>query len=277
MGATVNMALYNTAKGLPLRRRTAPATWRSPPIPAVAGCTRTSRSRRCWHVVPGHGVAVGAIGDGDRHAVPVGARRHQYQQLPSLQRDGGSYTEVQVAYDATSNVSTLRFQLYPTANGGTTDMDTASLEPNLLQSGSFESSDTGWNVMPAGEVDMLLRNTAQGAPGPAQDGDGYLQVNAIATGGSAYQDIPVAASAGTSYTGTAWLSAESGTATGTLCLWGLGATSTNNCRSYSVTAGSYTQIQVVYDTPENVSTLRFQLYPTRAAAPPISTQPASAD
>jgi hypothetical protein len=262
-GATVNMALYNTTTGAPAAAQDGHGylafntntggggVYQDVPVAGTAG---TSYTGTAW-LSAQSGTATGTL-----CLWGLGATGTSNCRPYSV--TAGSYTEVQVAYDAPSNVSTVRFQLYPTANGGTTDMDTASLEPNLLQSGSFESSDTGWNVMPVGDVDMLLRNTAQGAPGPAQDGDGYLQVNAIATGGSAYQDIPVAASAGTSYTGTAWLSAQSGTATGTLCLWGLGATSTNNCRSYSVTAGSYAQIQVVYDAPENISTLRFQLYPT---------------
>lgn len=40
----------------------------------------------------------------------------------------GPYKQVQVVYDAPENVGTVRFQVYPTANGGTTDMDTTSLK-----------------------------------------------------------------------------------------------------------------------------------------------------
>ena len=52
-----------------------------------------------------------------------------------------------------------------------------------------------------------------------------------------------------------------GTATGRLCVWGLASPGTSNCENYNVTAGTYTQIQVVYDLPAGYSTLRFQLYP----------------
>jgi hypothetical protein len=57
------------------------------------------------------------------------------------------------------------------------------------------------------------------------------------------------------------LSAQSGTATGRLCVWGLASPGTDNCESYSVTAGTYTEVQLVYDLPAAYSTLRFQLYP----------------
>lgn len=43
----------------------------------------------------------------------------------SVTADG--YTEVQVVYDLPSAYSDLRFELYPTPNGGTTDIDTASI------------------------------------------------------------------------------------------------------------------------------------------------------
>jgi hypothetical protein len=39
----------------------------------------------------------------------------------------GTYTPIQIVYDLPAGYSTLRFQVYPNAGGGTTDMDTASL------------------------------------------------------------------------------------------------------------------------------------------------------
>jgi hypothetical protein len=39
----------------------------------------------------------------------------------------GTYTPIQIVYDLPAGYSTLRFQVYPTAGGGTTDLDTASL------------------------------------------------------------------------------------------------------------------------------------------------------
>lgn len=39
----------------------------------------------------------------------------------------GTWTPVQIVYDLPTSYSTLRFQVYPTPNGGTTDLDTASL------------------------------------------------------------------------------------------------------------------------------------------------------
>jgi hypothetical protein len=135
---------------------------------------------------------------------------------------------------------------------------------DLLRSGSFEASDAGWGTtVPTGAtVNMVDYNTAGGAPANAHDGTWYLAFNSNAAGGGVYQDVPVNAAAGTAFVGTAWLSAQSGTATGQLCLWGLGASNTSNCIPYSVRAGSYKQVQVVYDAPENIGTVRFQVYPT---------------
>jgi hypothetical protein len=175
----------------------------------------------------------------------------------------GTYTPIQLVYDAPQAFSTLRFQVYPAPGGGTTDMDTASLQPSLLQHGSFEASAGGWaTTVPSGGVTNIVDyQVGHGAPATAQDGSWYLAFNTSASSGSVYQDFSITGGPGASYAATAWLSAQSGTATGQLCLWGLGATNTSNCRPYSVTAGTYTPIQLVYDAPQAFSTLRFQVYP----------------
>jgi hypothetical protein len=146
--------------------------------------------------------------------------------------------------------------------GGATPLAPGSQD--LLQHGSFESSAAGWNkIVPAGGVtNMALYHVGAGAPAAAHDGSWYLATNTNRPGGSVYQDVPVNATAGTAYVGTAWLSAQAGTATGTLCLWGLGSSNTNNCIPYSVTAGTYKLVQVVYDAPATINALRFQIYPT---------------
>jgi hypothetical protein len=144
---------------------------------------------------------------------------------------------------------------------------------DLLRSGSFEASFAGWSrYVPAGvTVNMVDYNTAAGAPAKAHDGTWYLAFNTSAAGGAVYQDVPVNAPAGTSFVGTAWLSSQSGTATGSLCLWGLGASNTSNCIPYSVGAGSYKQVQIVYDAPQNIGTLRFQVYPTPGSTTDMDT------
>ncbi len=78
-----------------------------------------------------------------------------------------SYGEYQVVYDVTQPISTIRFQVYPAPNGGTTDMDTASLTSNLLRSGSFEGSQSGWSTLgPAGSMtNMVDYNTGNGLAG----------------------------------------------------------------------------------------------------------------
>ncbi|HEY1917740.1 MAG TPA: hypothetical protein VGH27_19390 [Streptosporangiaceae bacterium] len=70
------------------------------------------------------------------------------------------------------------------------------------------------------------------------------------------------APAGTSYVATAWLSSQSGTATGRVCIWGLASPGTDTCANYSVTAGTWAPVQIVYDLPASYGTVRFQVYPT---------------
>jgi hypothetical protein len=175
----------------------------------------------------------------------------------------GTYTQVQVVYDLPAAYSTLRFQLYPTPGGGTTDMDSASLVRSSLQNGSFENSSAGWQVFAVSGVTTNISRyeVGDGAPAGAHDGSWYLATNTNGAGGSVYQDTTVNAPANASYVGTAWLSSQSGTATGQLCLWGLGSPGTENCVPYSVNAGTYTEVQVVLDLPVAYSAVRFQLYP----------------
>ena len=129
--------------------------------------------------------------------------------------------------------------------------------PDVPHRGMIERG-AGRTVPAGATVNMVDYNNAA----KAHDGAWYLAFNTDTAGGGVYQDVPVNAAAGTSFVATAWLSAQSGTATGQLCVWGLGATNTNNCVPYSVKAGTYKQVQVVYDAPENVGTVRFQVYPT---------------
>jgi len=169
----------------------------------------------------------------------------------------GTYRKYQVVYDAPQPVSTIRFQFYP--GSGTTDVDTMSLVGNLLHDGSAENSSAGWQVGPG--TGFARYEGGNGAPAIAHDGSAYLAFNGNASAGaSLFQDVPVTAGAWQAYVGTAWVSSQAGTATGQLCLWGLGP-NTHSCISYSVSAGTYGEFQVVYDAPQPVSTIRFQLYP----------------
>ncbi len=173
----------------------------------------------------------------------------------------GGYTPVQVVYDVRGPINDLRLQAYAVV--GTTDLDTASVAPSLLQTGSFESSYGGWArwVPPGGVTNMVNFAVGRGAPAAAQDGAGYLAFDTNAPGGGVYQDVPVSVGAGQSFVGTAWLSSQVGTATGTLCVWGWGPSpATVNCRGYSVPAGGYTPVQVVYDVRGPVDNVRFQVY-----------------
>jgi hypothetical protein len=47
-----------------------------------------------------------------------------------------------------------------------------------------------------------------------------------------------------------------------VCIWGLGASGSSDCEHYSVSAGTYQQVQLVYDLAAGHATLRFQVYPT---------------
>ena len=191
----------------------------------------------------------------------LGAVCHQYNLT------AGTQTLVQVG-DSDTAGDELLFQNNVTV--GSTSVADPSFVASELQSGSFEgSTPTGWvKMVPSGAtVNMALYNTADGAPAAAQDGYGYLAFNSNASGGGVYQDVLVdSAAPGTSYVATAWLSAQSGTASGDLCVWGLspntnGLPNTDSCQPYTVTAGTYTPVQVVYDNVYGTS-LRFQVYPT---------------
>lgn len=266
-GVVVNMVDYNTAAGAPAAAQDGSwylaantntgggGVYQDVPVSAAAGA---SYAGMAW-LSAQSGTATGRLclwGIGSSGST---------SNCRSYSVTAGTYTPIQVVYEATASIGKVRFQLYPDANGGTTDMDTASLVQNLLQAGSFENSTVGWTkFVPSGSgvvVNLARYNTAAGAPATAQDGTWYLATNTNTGGGGVYQDVPVGALTTGSYVGTAWLAAQNGTATGKLCLWGIGSSaSTSNCRSYSVT-GSYTPIQVVYNTTASIATMRFQLYP----------------
>jgi hypothetical protein len=261
-GATVNMALYNTADGAPAtahdgtgylatNTNTGGGGVQQQDIPlGVFG--QTSYVATAW-LSSQSGAATGkmclaAAGSSVTNCVPYSVT-------------AGTYTPVQLVYDLPSSASSLTFEVLPAANGGTTDLDTVSLVASQLQSGSFENgSYAGWaKMIPSGAtVNMALYNTADGAPATSHDGTGYLATN-TGGGGGVYADASYGS--GSSFTATAWLSSQSGTATGSLCLWGLGTQNTDSCQPYTVTAGAYTQVQVVYDIPaDDVSALRVQIY-----------------
>lgn len=169
----------------------------------------------------------------------------------------GTYTPVQLLWDNTAGDPFVKFEILPTANGGTTDIDTLSLVQSQLASGSFEGTYAGWSKMipsSGGTVNMALYDTVGGAPATAHDGDGYLAFNSNVTDGGVQAGAPWEGSESSAYVATAWLSSQSGTATGSLCLAGLGGTEeTDSCQPYTVTAGTYTEVQVVYDVPANSS------------------------
>ena len=83
---------------------------------------------------------------------------------------------------------------------------------------------------------------------------------------------PLSAQSGvpTSYVAAAWMSAESGTATrSTLCLQNTTtSTVTSNCTSYSVTTGTHSLVQVVYDSPNQstITSLTFAVTATSGIA-----------
>jgi hypothetical protein len=174
----------------------------------------------------------------------------------------GAYSMEQVVYDPHDlSGSTMTFVV--TATSGTAELENASVEPSMVESGSFEGSYTGWaKLIPSGaSVNMALYNTADGAPATAHDGTGYLAFNSNPAGGGVAAEAPWDDEEGSAYVATAWLSSQSGTATGSLCV-GLAGVSTGNCEPYTVTAGTYTEVQLVYDVPAGTSvssTLEVQL------------------
>jgi hypothetical protein len=274
-GATVNMALYNTADGAPAAAQdgdgylafNSNASGGGVYQDVLVGSARPGTS----YVATAWLSAQSGTASGELCVWGLGAPNYDSPNTDNCRPysvTAGTYTPVQLVYDVPDWISTVRFQLYATPNGGTTDMDTTSLSLSQLTSGSFEGpTPAGWAtvVPPGATVNMALYNTADGAPAAPQDGKGYLAFNANTTGGSVYQDYAYPMT-GTSYVATAWLSAQSGTASGDLCVWGLspntnGLPNTDSCQPYTVTAGTYTPVHVIYDNVYGTS-LRFQVYPT---------------
>ncbi|WP_267254215.1 S53 family peptidase [Catenulispora rubra] len=261
-GGTVNMVDYNTAAGAPATAHD--GTWYLAFNTNAAGgsvyqdVNVTSAANSSWTATAWVAAQSGTA-SGTFCAWALGPNVNSCHSYTV----GTGYTQLQVVLSLPSTYSSIRFQVYPAVNGGTTDLDTTSLVANKLTAGSFEQNTTGWQrfVPTRGTVNMVDYNTSTGAPAPAQDASGYLAFNTNSAGGSVYQDVPVSAAAGTSYTATVWLSSQGGTTSGTFCLWGLGP-NTNACTSYSVAAGSYTFYKVVYTVPQALSALRFQVYPT---------------
>jgi hypothetical protein len=268
-GATVNMALYNTADGAPAAAHDGSGYLATNTNTAGGGVYQeielaysSSYLATAWlssqsGSATGQLCLVGALGaTNPQNCIPYSV-------------SAGTYTPVQLVWDNTADDSFVKFEILPSANGGTTDIDTVSLVQNQLASGSFEGTYAGWSKwIPTGAtVNMALYNTADGAPATAHDGDGYLAFNSNPAGGGVAAEAPWSDTEGAAYVATAWLSSQSGTATGSLCLWGLGTADTDSCQPYTVTAGTYSEVQVVYDIPAdstsaneyNVSNLEVQL------------------
>ena len=257
-GVTTNIALYDTRNGAPAAAHdgfgylafntngTSGSVYRDVPLGAPSGSYTLTAWLSSQSGTASGVICVWGLGPNTNSCKPYNV-------------SANGYTPVQVVYDVQQLTSALRVQVYPTPNGGTTDLDTVSLARSFVQSGSFEGTDAGWLTF--GPTNIALNDTRNGAPATAQDGYGYLSVNTSASGGSVYQDVPVGLAAGTTAVATVWLSSQSGNASGVVCVWGLGP-NTNNCNPYAVTAAGYTAVQIVYDPQQNTSTLRLQVYPT---------------
>jgi hypothetical protein len=262
-GATVNMALYNTAHDAPAAAQDGRGY--------LAFNSNSAGGGVYQDVAAGAGLGASYVatawlsaqsGTATGELCLWGLGSQDTDNCTSYSVTAGTYTPVQVVYEVPIDINTLRFQFYATPNGGTTDLDTASLAPDLLVSGSFEWSSYGWaeTELYNTTVNMALYNTADGAPAAAHDGDGYLAFNTSQAGGGV-DHYYFSSAAGESYVATAWLSAQSGTTSGELCLWDLGSSNPQSCQTYSVTAGTYTPVQVVYDNTSD-STLCLEIDPT---------------
>ncbi|GAA1938643.1 hypothetical protein [Kitasatospora viridis] len=180
---------------------------------------------------------------------------------------GGNEIGDKCAWSGLSTIPTAggSFAVQPLWSNAANGCVLGTNNPNLLSAPTFEQNITGWQrlVPQGGIVNWVNYNTAAGAPAPAHDGTGYLAFNTNIGGGSVFQDVPVNIGPGGVYQATVWLSSQSGAASGTFCLWGLGSSNTNSCVAYNVnSATGYQFFQVVYHVPQQISTLRFQVYPT---------------
>jgi hypothetical protein len=260
-GASVNMALYNTADGAPATAHDGTGYLATNTNTANGGVYQeVELAYSSSYVATAWLSSQSGTTTGELCAVAVGAST---KNCIPYSVTAGTYTPVQLVYDNSAGANFVELEVLPTANGGTTDIDTVSLVQSELKSGSFQNTYAGWaEVIPSGAtVNMALYNTGDGAPATAHDGTGYLAFNSNPAGGGVAAEAPWDDEEGSAYVATAWLSSQSGTATGSLCV-GLAGVSTGNCEPYTVTAGTYTEVQLVYDVPAGTSvssTLEAQL------------------
>ena len=251
-GATVNMALYNPADGAPATAHDGTGYLATNTNTANSGVYQeVELAYSSSYVATAWLSSQSGTTTGELCAVAVGAST---KNCIPYSVTAGTYTPVQLVYDNSAGATFVKLEVLPTANGGTTDIDTVSLVQNELQSGSFENTYAGWAKAITGgaTVNMALYNPADGAPATAHDGAGYLAFNSNPAGGGVAAEAPWDDEEGSAYVATAWLSSQSGTATGSLCL-GLAGVITGNCQPYTVTAGTYTEVQLVYDVPVGAS------------------------
>ena len=166
---------------------------------------------------------------------------------------GTNWTQINVAFNPTSNFTTLRLQVYLTSPNQYDFLD-AQITPQLLSNSDFTSGFTKWSASPGPTV---ATHTAGGLP----VGTTYLQVTPGGSSGpSLAQDVPATVNAGQSYQGSIWIRAATGTSvSGALALWGLGATAAGGA-SYFTVGTNWTQINVAFNPTSNFTTLRLQVY-----------------
>ncbi len=166
---------------------------------------------------------------------------------------GSAWTEVEVAFNATSAHSYLQLQLYL---GGANQYDflDAQLTPQLLSNADFTGGFSKWLAWPGTNV-----ATYSGSGLPV--GSTYLQANAGTSSlPNFYQVVPVAVQAGQSYQGSIWVRAASGASvTGSLVVWGLGGASEAGVTRFTV-GSAWTEVEVAFNATSAHSYLQLQLY-----------------
>jgi hypothetical protein len=167
---------------------------------------------------------------------------------------GSTWTEVGVAFDATSSHDDLRLQIY-LASGNQYDFVDAQLNSQLLSNADFTQGVARW---------AETRGTnfaAYSGQSRLPVGTTLLQANeGISSLPSVFQDVPATVTAGHSYDASIWVRAATGrTVTGDLALWGLGGSNQN--RNIGFTVGStWTEIGVGFYATSSHDDLRLQIY-----------------
>ncbi len=166
------------------------------------------------------------------------------------------WTKVSTTVDTgTTKATRLKAEVYLGTLTTSLWLDKASVSPNLLDQGSFETGTTPWSR--SSSVVNWARYTGTGQP----DGSWFLQANSSTAGTSLAQDAPLKPLRGSTYTASVWVRGSStAPVKGRLALWSFGATASAASVPFTTTS-SWTRVEVQIPIgTADVTGLRVEVY-----------------